>query len=321
MAKRSQRFIDEASAQSLVRYGPELSVLRQLMSEASSSYRQKVHSAQAGAAGIQAAVAAARPQLEAIYPDAVGGIPGLSRVQALNDLVGRGVRAQESAAGARRTALQELASDRAKLAGRRTDIAQEIGAFTTATAGTLGEKASERDLRNRISLRSDTTRREEGRKNRQNARTIAKIRTKPKSQSASAAKDFEAKYGVKKATTDAHRALVRSINNESDRVADLVRKAKSDGKKRSEVDHVLRVGIKGVKSRGEGGFVETSPDVKPVSALERGIILDLIYDGHVSNRHSAVLHSQGYSVKELGLPGRRGRRNGTTYVRTNPRVA
>jgi hypothetical protein len=189
MAAKRNRFIDPAAAESLVRYGPELSALKELMATSQQGYRQQVHAASAGAAAIQAAAATGLQQLKGVYADSpTYGIPGLSRQQALNDMIGRGVSAQEGAVGQRRLALSNLRADEAKIAGRRSDIAQEIGAFTTSEADKLSNAASQRDLQNRISLRTNSTRQSEGALNRQNARAIAKIRSAGKAPSVTAAK-------------------------------------------------------------------------------------------------------------------------------------
>jgi hypothetical protein len=317
-----KRFIDEAAAASLVRYGPELSVLKQLMSEAGTSYRQKVHSAAAGASAIEASAARGLEQLKGIYPEAIGGIPGLSRVQALNDMAGRGVAAQESAAGARRTALQELAADRAKISGRRSDIAQEIGAFTTSEANKLSTQSADRALRVRLNTASNT-------QSERNSLRSAGIDPDTGNPIPHGKLDPKAKKG-KVQTQAAHAKLSAGISDARDVALRLARTfaPKKGSQTRNYVDSLLRNGVdepatrtpvyetvktatgtkRQAKLNADGTPVyKVAPAVKvpQISAAERGAALDLIFDGHISDKHRRALNAAGFSVDTLGLPTRR----------------
>jgi hypothetical protein len=354
MAKtRSRRstWLDQGKAASLVRYGPEISALMALRQENVTDYHRALHQADAGRMGTQAAVAAAIPALQKIYaadeatrrgiatvpntdlaalgPAAnafkaaqvqeLGGALGAltqTRTQALSDLTSRGVRAAESAAGARGSALAQYRADQGKVNQRHLDLLGEMGAFTQQTAGDLSQKAAQRrvtrlNTKDRIAQSERSSVRSSG-IDPDTGKPIPGGKLDPRSQ-ANASKAFKSKYGVDLASPDAHRSLIKSVSTEMDRVGDLVKQAKKDRRPRSETDRVLRTGITGgtvhdpatgrVKVDPKTGLAVTAPDVKPVDSLERGIILDLIYDGHVSDKHANALHNQGYSVSRLGLPG------------------
>lgn len=363
--KRRRQFATQAAQEALLRFGPELSGLKAAEQSYRGDYRAARNQAQAGAEATQAAIAQYAPALAAMFDQT--GLATANAAQRLRgaDLEGLGAVADSIKAGAsleaegatnRMNALKAMSvgelvrgaalapqaaqfsigqarqtrdTNLGKVAERRRDIEQEIGAFTQSRAGELGQEAAQRALTNRINLRSvrGQARRQEDAQafdaeqnalDRQNARTTARLRSKG-SKSESAAEAFEQKYGVKKATTEAHRSLVKSINNEMDRVGLLVRKAKKDGKSRAEIDFVLRKGIERTSAQtvhdpatgrvridpktGTAVKTQASAGLKPVSALERGLILDLVFDGHVSGFHADRLHRQGYSVQELGLPG------------------
>jgi hypothetical protein len=277
-----RRFIDDASAASLVRYGPELSALKQLMAEADSGYRQKVHSAQAGAAGVQSAVA--------------------------------------SAAGARRTAISERGADIAKIQGRRQDIAQEIGAFTSSEASKLADAAAQRDLQNRISLRSVS-------QQERNSLRSAGIDPNTGDPIPNGKLDPKTVSKKKLQTPDAHNTLRTQINDARDVALPLAKQfvKKKGPQTRNFVDALLRSGLDEPAARIPVYVTDPTtgtqhrklnPDGTPVyqtkaavkvpkvSGVARGAALDLIFDGHISAKHLRLLHKARFSVNQLGLPTR-----------------
>lgn len=316
MAARRNRFIDTASASALVRFGPELSALKELMATSQQGYRQQTHAAQAGAAAIQAAAQTGLQQLKGVYADVPSyGIPGLSRQQAFNDMIGRGVSAQEGAVGQQRLALSNLRADEAKIAGRRSDIAQEVGAFTTSEADKLSSAAAQRDLQNRISLRTDATRRSEGAANRANARSVAKIRS-TKTPAVTASKAFESKYGVPLATQQQH----NSLRSKVDSAVAVIKQQRKVGSPRSRTAGLLVNGRPAIKGQS-GGTQVTLPAIPRVDPFVASLALDLAYDGHVSARNANRAHKEGYAVGMLGLPGSPSPGVARPYARRGPRVA
>lgn len=171
MARRRNRFIDQATADALVKYGPALSALSDLRSEALSEASTSIAAARSSGNHLQKTITAARPQIRSAYSGAsktaqqqaaidataVAALPadsplkaaaaleqtGLqgrlaeSRAAALTDLSQRSVAAKEGTRAAVSTARSKLASDLAKVLGREQSLAQEKGAFTATDAARL----------------------------------------------------------------------------------------------------------------------------------------------------------------------------------------
>jgi hypothetical protein len=391
MAKHKSRrstWLDQAKAQSLVRYGPELSSLMALRSENVTDYHRALHQAAAGRMGEQAAVAAALPQLKAIYAanegvrkqaagltagslaglgpaaDAFkvaglqemgGALAALSQTgtQAQADLVSRGVRAAESEAGSRRTALAQYRTDQAKVTQRHQDLLGEMGAYTAATAGDLSTKAAQRRVTRQNNQDSNT-------QSERNSKRSAGIDPDTGKPIPGGKLDPKTKTGAgsKPQSRDAHNTLRTAITDAVDSALPLAKtfvKKKGSGT-RGYVDSVLRSGVDepatrspvydtiktptGTKQQArlnEDGtpVYKVAPAVKidKVPAAARGAALDIIFDGHISAKHLRQLHQAGFSVNDLGLPTRRNpqaprvrapRPRSTAsapYVRKQPRVS
>jgi hypothetical protein len=200
--------------------------------------------------------------------------------------------------------------------GRRQDIADEIGAFTTSEADKLSSAASQRDLQNRISLRTNSTRQSEGALNRQNARTIAKIRSAPKAPSVTAAKAFESKYGVPLATQQQHNGLRSKV----DSAVAILKQQQKVGSSRRRAAGLLVNGRPAIKGQS-GGTQVTLPAIPKVDPFVASLALDVAYDGHVSSRNARRAHKEGYAVGMLGLPGSPRSSVARPYTRPGPRVA
>src|SRR5215213_2577465 len=83
MARKRNRFTRQAALEALVRFGPELSGLKELQREAIAAYRTGVRQAHGTSRGIVGAVDQARPGVRRIYDDA-----GISASRHANMLTG-----------------------------------------------------------------------------------------------------------------------------------------------------------------------------------------------------------------------------------------
>jgi hypothetical protein len=157
----------QASALSLVRYGPELSALTALLRQAQQTRNESISSARTGAASIQSAVDLARPDARRVYSGAqkianaqnaitapsLASLPagnpfsaaasieqsGLqsrlaeSRASTLSELDERRVGAAAGYASERRQANRELRKTGQQVGQRYQDLARERGAFEAST--------------------------------------------------------------------------------------------------------------------------------------------------------------------------------------------
>lgn len=173
--RRSSWVQQQAAMEALVRYGPEISGLRELQAQAESNYRTAVQQARGGARAIRQGVRQARPQFNAIYDRAgeaqtraaqvyEGNVEGLapaadpikaaiageqrllsgqiaqSRAADMSMLRQRSLGAREGRVLGERQALQTRADELGKILQRRQDLRGEQGAFMAATLGELMEE-------------------------------------------------------------------------------------------------------------------------------------------------------------------------------------
>jgi hypothetical protein len=179
MARKRNRFINQAALEALVRFGPELSGLKELQREAIMEYATGIKQAHGAARGIVGTIDQARPGVRKIYDDAgvsaskhasmlsgdVAALPGVAnsikagaqlegthalaalrdaQSAALTDLQSRRVAAKEGEAFAVQRAHTELVDSLAKVLGRKQDLRREQGAFTALTARELQQSEQQR---------------------------------------------------------------------------------------------------------------------------------------------------------------------------------
>jgi hypothetical protein len=179
MARKRNRFVNQATLEALVRFGPELSGLKELQREAIMEYATGVKQAHGAARGTVGMIDQARPSVRRIYDDAgvsasqhasmltgdVAALPGVAnsikagaqleathslaalrdaKSAALTDLQSRRVAAKEGEAFAVNRAHTELVDSLAKVLGRKQDLRREQGAFTALTSRELRQAAQER---------------------------------------------------------------------------------------------------------------------------------------------------------------------------------
>jgi hypothetical protein len=211
MARKRNRFINQAALEALVRFGPELSGLKELQREAIMEYATGIKQAHGAARGIVGTIDQARPGVRKIYDDAgvsaskhasmlsgdVAQLPGVAnsikagaqlegthalaalrdaQSAALTDLQSRRVAAKEGEAFAVQRAHTELVDSLAKVLGRKQDLRREQGAFTALTARELQQSAQQRQDNLRIA-RGRIKATERGQTLSHKRRAAARIRT------------------------------------------------------------------------------------------------------------------------------------------------
>jgi hypothetical protein len=167
--KKNHPFISQAAQLALIRYGPEISALTQLQTQAGQNLQQSVNQAAATSAGIQQAARQARPEIRQVYnraglnqarnadtlvnhdlaalgpvADSIRAAAGLEQTQglrhlreakaaALNDLAERRVQAAQGRQYQVQNALQTYGQASGQVQQRRVALGRELGAFQAAT--------------------------------------------------------------------------------------------------------------------------------------------------------------------------------------------
>jgi hypothetical protein len=276
--RRNRRFISQAASEALVRFGPELSGLRELQRTAKSNLSLGVHQAQATSRGIEAAVAQARPGLAKVYDkaglqqaaiahtligsDLAGLGPGADRFKAagateaagaasrlgeaktnaLTDLTSRGVRAKEGEQFQIEQALRQFTSDYKSILQRKQDLRKEKGAFTATTLEQLAQDAADRQLKKSIaSAGNATTLAAKGVDGQGNPLPGRHPDGRPRAGSGTK----RLPGGAKLLTQSEHNTLSSKITDARDSVSDLVKAGIKSGKSRAEINKALAHGIPG----------------------------------------------------------------------------
>lgn len=334
-------FIDQASAETRVRYGPELSALKQLLSSAAGDYSASRSAAAGSAAGIQRAVQQAVPFVGAAYDQAgtlqanastllardLAGLGatadpykaaattetaaalsriGAGRAAAVGDLGQRYLRAQDTANYMRTKALSDYQSTKGQIGTRLGDLAREEGSFAQGrVAGLTNDAKKLQHEANMLRTRNEFT------AGQNRAGRVVTKRGQDLShqdrQAAKAARDAKAKQ-VKWATPQQHGALQDQIGALQSQVHEM----QADGDTRAQIAHDLLNGVpartipKGTVDPSTGKPLTADLHVPAVpkapSQLALSVALDLAFDKHVSRRNVGQLHARRYKVHELGYP-------------------
>jgi hypothetical protein len=334
VAKRRNRFQQQAADLSLVRYGPEISALTALLRDAASSRDTRLTQAtNARQAGVRA-VFDARPQVEHAYEAAGqavspafvngGGIEasaltarlGESAALARSQIEDRRVSAIQGEGSARQQILRDFAQDKGKITARALDLAREQGAYGASTLQQLiGDDAAAK-----AKARQDAA-------DRQDAMTRALIgqgllpgpdgsltplpggKADPNAPSNKPKKTWATPVQQAAASDTLQAAL-----NEA-------KTLKASGAGRHEVAQLLLDGDKGRPERQvpvydtttgkkklhEDGtpVMKTVPAVPPLPQVKSQLLLsaalDIAYDGHLSRRNQRLLHERGVKIGPLGV--------------------
>lgn len=272
-------FINQASAETKVRYGPELSALKQLLMSAEGDYSAARSAAAGSSAGIQQAVKQAVPFVTAAYDQAGTLVPdantlvrqdlaglgaaadpykaaasteagaalarlGAARAAAVGDLGARAVRAADTANYMREKALGDLQSTKGQIGSRLTDLAQEEGSFAQGRVAGLTNDA------NKLKAEADKLKSQQDFQAGQNAasRGVTKrgqdLSHQDRQAAAAArkaAKDAKNKKDkqIKWATPQQHGALQDQIGALGGQISQM----QSDGDARSQIAHDLLNGV------------------------------------------------------------------------------
>ncbi len=341
MAKNQKsRFADQAALEGLVKFGPELAVLKEAQRTAKATYDQRVQTADSGALGVQQAVAAALPAVAHIYDQAgldqartsqtlighdlagLGGVAdsikggaaleaagmanrlGEARAAAVRDFADRGVQAQAGAVQAKRSAQDELVTSLAKILQTSRDLGGQQGAFEAATIGDLEHDAAQDALKTSLN-EADNSQSERN--------SLRSAGIDPNTGAAIPGGKLDPKVkrggtsatGVKLLSGEKHVAARDTVA----RAVAALRTLDPDKSDRGEAAPLLVTGHKstplynpdGSKRISKSGSPVTTPDIPAAGALAT-IAADVYYDGHLSRANQKVLADLGYSLRQLGLP-------------------
>jgi len=347
--KRGGRWANQAALESLLRFGPEYSGLRELQLAAQQQFTTGVRQATAGRRAVGQAIGAARPEVRAIYDRAgertgetnavLGGsmanAPASlqaalaqeqagfsnrleeSKAAALTDLKERRVSAREGEHTAIRAARDEFANTLQQVMRRKMDLQREEGTFTALRTGELRQAAQERA--DQFALKEmDLTQSERNslRSAGIDPNTGRPIPGGPLTDGGGGSN------GRDWATPTQHGAAGDAIQLAMSEARNL----KKLGGTRQEVAELLKSGADddeihlhdpqtGKPLYNEDGTPKTRriPGVQQVkSQLLLSAALDEIFDGYVSKTNVRRLHSRGLRIRDLPLTTHRDWRRAIT---------
>ncbi|HEY4096154.1 MAG TPA: hypothetical protein VGM33_11605 [Baekduia sp.] len=339
---KSKRFVSDAALQALVKFGPQLDVLKQAQRQATSQYSSQVAQADAGRIGVQQSVDAAVPQVARIYDDAgldaartsntlighdlaglsgvadsikagaaaeaaaMGGRLGVAKASALTDLADRRVAAASGAVTAKRQAQSSLVDNLAKILQSQQDLTGQKGTFEASALNDL--IADDADRTQKTALNSADNSQSERNSLRSagiDPDTGAPI---PGGKLDPAAKKPKPKY----ASTDKHIEYASDIHQ----IASIATKYKGKASREQIVERLqlgrpqetLYVNENGDKvpeanKKDKGVQKVTRPSIPAFPAdIRMAAALDVALDGHLSRKTQKELQRQHFKVKDLNLP-------------------
>jgi len=330
------RFITQAGLEALLRFGPELSGLKELQRAAETNYRTRVGQARATARGTIDAVNRARPEVKKVYDRAgleqartastlVGkdlaalgpvadsikagaaleqtvGLRHLqeSRAAALTDLSTRRVQARQGQGFAVTNARRELVSELARIFERKQDLARERGAFTALTARQLRQAARERADRLAIAQggwsQSERNSLRSAGIDPDTGRPIPGGRLDPRTDRRPRPRASLERHEMGVDAVGKAIATLRSLDPARDR------------DNRRDLGDLLKTGQDAVplldeqgKPRVKNGRALKTPKVPSIPQPWVRVALELYYDGRISESTRRWLRRNGYSVRQLGF--------------------
>lgn len=332
---KTDPFLEDAQAQSIIRYGPELSALKSLLTAAETSYTDRVRQARSSREFSVGAVDRALPQVQQAYQGAqqavapqfaqAGGVEAqalaarMAEAQALaqSQLYQRRVSAVEGEGALRSQAQRELSQDRQKIGDRGTDLAREIGAFVTQTAGssraaaTAAQAEVERfnaqlvqDERN--SIRSSGTDPDTGLPTQDAQTVIDNANRTPSKKWASQEQHASASDEIANLQTFAAKLRSEKVSRK-DAVSVLLNGAEADEvpiyEKYKDADGKVKTRKKLIRD-DQGNIVEATRKRAAVPKASSQVLLkaalDMAYDGHLSRATQKLLHDRNLQIGQLG---------------------
>lgn len=289
--KRASRYDPmrtQAGLQAQLRYGSEENALRQLISDAQNDLLTTARIQRGVGQTARNNLTQARGLIPQMFQGASQGT-----IDMLNaDLIQRQARTSEGEQYALNRATQDYQSNVGKVRSRLTDLAGEKGLYESSVLGDLA--AADRKLRHdtnqqnrnfnfqlqKLGLQQEFQAGESA-KQRQNARSVARIQQSGKRKQKSAAQ-WMAPGDQRQTAKDLGQA------------AAWARKLKQTGYDRHRAAKTLSTGLK------LPSF--TVPAISDEVLLSVG--LDMAYDGHISRNNVRRLHRKGVKVKPLGYATR-----------------
>lgn len=336
--KPKSKFADQAALESLVKFGPELSVLKEAQRTAQSTYKTRVAQAESGAQGVQQAVAAALPVLSQVYDQAgldaartsqtlighdlaglgpiadsikagaaleAAGMVGRqtsARASAVRDFTDRGVQAAAGAVQAKRAAQDELVSNLAKILQSKQDLTGQKGAFEASTIGSLQDAQDTRDQQTALNSADNA-------QSERNSVRSAGLDPDTGDPIPNGPLDPASKK-PSYASRDKHITWASDIGNIASFASryagkltrpQIVEKLKK-GRPQQTVYADAKTGLP-VAQGTPGAVKQTLPKIPQFQAdLRMTAALDVALDGHLSRATQKRLNNAGFKVKDLGLP-------------------
>lgn len=330
MAKKKTKpdpYAAQAANAALVRYGPEGSVLAQLLRDAEDRRDTALRQATSGRDYAIGRAEEAAPAIDRAYSTASqavtpafaasGGTEAQAlaarmaeaQAQAQAQLQDRRVSAATGATAARGQALRDYASDRGKVTQRILDLAQERGAFTAQTIADLkGADAQAKAAADELNARLGQSERNSIRSSGYDPDTGQPI------PGGKADPNRKGNGGAGWASQAAQSGASDTINN----ALSWAKKLKDAGVPRGDAAKALLTGAdpqpvyrtvklpngqtKQERVLNPDGTQKTTPAVPQIdSQLYLSAALDMAYDRHLSARNQKLLHERGIQLEPLGL--------------------
>jgi hypothetical protein len=287
VARRRNRFINQAALEALVRFGPELSGLKELQREAIMEYATGIKQAHGAARGIVGTIDQARPGVRKIYDDA--GVSASKHASMLSGDVAQDLRREQGAF----TALtarelqqsEQQRQDNLNIARGRIK-ATERGQNITAQ----GQKLSHQD---RVRQQNLT-----------HADRVAALNKPGKGKGKG-----KSGYGPNGQTPDAHDKFASSVEN----IVSTARPWVRAGLTRQQIVAKLKKGRPALSMPVKGGGRASLRAIKPMPAdLRMSVALDIATSGYVGGTTIRRMRSRGWSVAQMGLPTKPPRRRSSS---------
>jgi hypothetical protein len=331
-------FIDQASAETRVKYGPELSALAQLLQNAETDYSASRSAAAGSAAGIQRAVQQAVPFVQNAYQQA-GGVQSTANTLLSQDLQGLGpvaggykaaaateagaaqsrlagagaaatadlgsryARATDTANYMRQKALADLSATKGQIGNRLQALAQEEGSFTQGRVAGLQNDSS------KLQAQADRLKAQQGFTAQQNAlnRDVTK-RGQDLSHSDRRTSAAKGKWAPQAKQGEAQSQVASALNFAKQFAGHLSRQQAAQyllsGQKSQPVYDTVKTpkGTKQVRRLNPDGTPVQGREVPSFDPLWASIALDVAYDGGISHYNVGRLIDRGIKPGSIGFP-------------------
>lgn len=339
MAKSKQKYASQINSETDLRYGPQLSALATLLSNAQSDRNQALSVNASTAQAMSNAARLAEPEVSKANDAYLGqllaakqslGNPDTAAYaasgdpykQALaRDLAGAQTRAAETTRDASHELTQRGLDARAgavsgaraindRYVGQADQIGQQAQELTgqsgTFAASRLAEllgddaKSAHDTAQSRADRQATSTNAEN-----QNATTLAAAGVNPDGTIIPGGKADPAVKDKNKPIKWQSPAQAGEAKDKIAAARVTAAKLKAAGRSRSEIASLL-VGGRPSQSVEDPntGAITTVPGISKVPQLYASVALDLVWNKHVSRRNVAELHKRRYKVSDLGLPTR-----------------